>query len=242
MIIKFDALSKPGGRKNNEDFTAAAVSNKCGCYLVADGLGGHRGGDIASRTACESIISAFQASPGSSVEHLSGYLQAAGLELEKKQQEYGFVDAIKTTLVILLIGRNGATWAHIGDSRLYYFKRCKLEFQTRDHSLTQKLVDLGEIAEEEMRNHEDRNQLFSVFDSADISCFSLLNKIVDIEKGDAFLLCSDGFWEYVLEVDMERLLFDHQQPERWLEEMEKILLQRVELGHDNYSALAVMVG
>ncbi len=242
MRFKAALVSKAGGRKANEDFASFSEKKGYGCYLVADGLGGHRGGALASKRACESIIEAFHNSPGASVNHLVRYLEYAGKAMDDLQKELGLPDAAKTTLVVLLASRSGkVTWAHIGDSRLYYFRKNSLAFQTKDHSLPQRLVDVGEITPDQVRFHEDRNRLLSVFTDHDISRFTYLNKIISIKRGDAFLLCSDGFWDYINEDEMVNALKTTKKPELWLSRMEVKLLLRATGKYDNYTALAVLV-
>jgi len=242
MLCRVASLSKKGGRKKNEDYIAHSGINGNGCYLVADGLGGHHGGEIASKTACEAVIEAFHSSPGASVGNLSDYLEHAGQSMAQLQQHVGIQKAGKTTLVVMLTDNTTATWAHLGDSRLYYFKSGRIAFQTKDHSLPQRLVEIGEIKPEQIRFHEDRNRLLAVFDGGDTSRFTMLGKLHTLNPKDAFLLCTDGFWDYVTEKEMEDALAQTSDPDSWLLKMEKILLRRAEQNHDNYSALAVMFG
>lgn len=241
MSFKVALLSKQGGRKRNEDYAAFSERNGYGCYLVADGLGGHQGGEVASRTACESVIKAFHESPGTSANHLTGYLEYAGQALIASKLKLGLNDAVKTTLVVLLTDNKKATWAHIGDSRLYYFQSNHVVLQTKDHSLPQRLADIGEISADQIRFHEDRNRLIHVFEGEDINNFTYLEEPVSLDRGESFLLCSDGFWDYVCEAEMENDLQSSQTPEEWLARMESRLLERAEGNYDNYTALAVSV-
>ncbi len=240
--MKYQAalISHKGGRSKNEDYAAYLQHKGHGCHVVADGLGGHYGGDLAAKTACVSVIEAFKKQPGSTVDYLVNYLESAGRAMEALQSKVGKGNSAKTTLVILLTGKNCATWAHVGDSRLYHFKAGRVDFQTRDHSLPQYLVDSGEITADQVRFHEDRNRLLKVFDSNDTSCFALHNKSVVVDPQDAFLLCSDGFWDYIYEAEMEADLKSSASARDWLSKMEKRLLNRLEVKHDNYTALAVL--
>jgi PPM family protein phosphatase len=235
------SITKPGGRKNNEDYVCYSQQGSYGCYLVADGLGGHRGGDLASKVACESIKEAFINKPGATIERLIEYLNFAGRAMEALQKKINLSNAAKTTLVILLTDPRQAVWAHVGDSRLYFFKDGCLAHQTKDHSIPQRLADIGEIRPADIRRHEDRNRLLKVFDGHATKNFSLHQNPTEINSGDAFLLCSDGFWEYVFEEEMEQDSQLKNVPSEWLFAMETRLLKRATGSYDNYTALALKI-
>jgi len=239
MIFKAACISKTGGRSANEDFCSYAVAGDQACYLVADGLGGHRGGALASKTAGEAVLKAFRDKPAVSGVRLKEYIYYAREELQKAERTAESALSLKTTLVVLLVDRQKALWAHVGDSRLYLFKKGKLSFQTRDHSVPQRLAESGEISIEDIRFHEDRNRLIAAFTGEDDKA-CVYSEDYYLAANDAFLLCTDGFWEYVYEKEMERTLIDTKLPERWLESMESLLLKRIDSGSDNYSALAVI--
>lgn len=231
-------ISKRGGREENEDYCSYREREGYGCYILADGLGGHRGGALASRTAVENVLRAFAADPGASADLMGRYLEQTreAFSAAGRQQL-----SLKTTLVILLTGDRRALWGHIGDSRLYYLTAGKIAFQTKDHSLPQLMASVGEISAEKIRFHEDRNRLTGAFDGGELTRFKFHEKPVTLKRGDAFLLCSDGFWEYVYEQEMTDDFTLCTGPRDWIDRMEKRLLKRVPKDHDNYSAFAVTV-
>ena len=154
MRTRKACISKRGGREENEDYCSYREREGYGCYILADGLGGHRGGALASRTAAESVLKAFSARPGAATDLLGRYLEHAREAFNAASQQ----QSLKTTLVILLTGNRRALWGHIGDSRLYYLTAGKIAFQTKDHSLPQLMANAGEISDEQIRFHEDRNR------------------------------------------------------------------------------------
>lgn len=228
----------PGGRMENEDSVAIFREEGRGVLaMLADGLGGHGGGKAASSTAVESVyrdyLSAFINAP----EEFNIWFQKANqqiLDMQTPECE------MKTTLVCLLIKEETAMWAHIGDSRLYHFVDGKMVFRTFDHSVSQMAVLRGEIREDEIRGHADRNKLLKALGREETISIDVSEKTDLSGGGHAFLLCSDGFWEYVTEGDMQKTLKQSVTAEEWLRRMVKILKNNAKPGNDNNSAVAVL--
>ncbi len=234
-------ITSTGGRKENQDFAAYHELSGYSCYLVADGLGGHSGGALASRAVGEGIINAFKDSPGATRQHLKGYLEHACRQMQVLFSDKAEALKPRTTLVVLLTGNNEAVWAHVGDSRLYMLREGKVFLQTADHSVPWQLASSDEIGFNEIRGHEDRNRLLRVFDGKDISRVEYSAATVALQSGDYFLLCSDGFWEFVWETEMESALSFADRPGDYLSALEKLLVPRAPVDTDNYTALAVSI-
>ncbi|WP_044959673.1 PP2C family protein-serine/threonine phosphatase [Butyrivibrio sp. WCD2001] len=230
--------SNPGGRQENED-TVGIFENEKNSLLVAvaDGLGGHGGGKAASNAAIDSIHKDFLDEIINNPDEFRVWFQKANqkvLDMQTKECE------MKTTLVTLVIDNEMAMWAHVGDSRLYHFINGKLEFRTFDHSVSQMAVLRGEISEDEIRGHVDRNKLLKALgrdERIDIEVSSLEDITFDEH---AFLLCTDGFWEYVTEADMQKTLKHASSAEDWIKRMIKILNRNAKEDNDNNSAAAVI--
>jgi PPM family protein phosphatase len=158
-----------------------------------------------------------------------------------RQAELESVSSLRTTLVVLLTDMKDYLWAHVGDSRLYFFKCGIIKQYTADHSVPQQLAAGGLINADEIRFHEDRNRLTAVFDGTEIDKVTVSVLQGEVEQGDAFLLCTDGFWECVTEEMMEKYLSNSQTAKDWLEEMEQAVISTSEKGSDNYSAIAILV-
>lgn len=240
MIFQTFSLSKAGGRKINEDYCAHLQLADRACWLVADGLGGHKGGSVASRTVVEAFLRTFREIPFLTEESLSLCLTAAEQYLRKTQEENVRLSAMMTTLVSVVSDYKKAVWAHAGDSRLYIFRKGALLFQTEDHSIPQSLVKGGFLKPEEIRYHEDRNRLVKAMGRESTNPSINLTGHA-FARGDVMLLCTDGFWEHVLEEEMEAALGKAESPERWLLSLEELLLQRVTGEHDNYTGIAVFI-
>lgn len=237
--IDIFSYSNIGGRQENEDTCAVFEKQKNEyCCVVADGLGGHGGGARASRTAAAVISEHFLSDEIENPEDFNTWFQKANqavLEIQSPDCR------MKTTLVTLYIKDKSAMWAHIGDSRLYHFVEGKLAGQTLDHSVSQMAVFRGEITPEEVRGHVDRNRLLRALGSEkniriDVSEESSLKG-----KQHAFLLCTDGFWEYIYETEMEEALAGASSAKEWLQNMLGYMKRRMRKDNDNNTAITVIV-
>lgn len=223
-----------GGRARNEDTVRHVSRGKDGlCVVLADGLGGHGGGELASAAAAESICRGWDGT--ADAETLKDLVREANRRVLAIQTPQC---AMKTTVTVLALAGKQAVWGHAGDSRLYYFQNRVLTFQTRDHSAAQMGVLLGDITPDQIRFHEDRSRVLRALGQDD----ELTVETGERELGPgrhAFLLCSDGFWEYVLEPEMEEDLNNAAGPEDWLERMRWRLKKRIPADNDNNTAAAV---
>lgn len=234
-------FSRQGGRKNNEDSCGSVFVKKKGCWVVADGLGGHRGGEVASKMAVEEILEAFRAHPAVAPEILRRQFEAAHQAVIRRQEKDPGLASMRTTAAVLIADAGGALWGHVGDSRLYHLHNGRIVFQTKDHSVAQVMADAGDISPGEIRFSEDRNRLLRSIGSDDDLRPSIEEVKHPVAYGDTFLLCTDGFWEYVTETEMEVDLAKSSTPEAWIEAMVSRMLERVKKDHDNYTAVALFV-
>ena len=145
---------------------------------------------------------------------------------------------MKTTITFLAVNGMKAAWAHVGDSRIYHFLDGRLVSRTRDHSASQIAVMLGTITEDQIRFHEDRNRVYRALGQD--GELKVDTHFEPLRPGrHAFLLCTDGFWEYVYEEEMAEDLAAAASPEDWLARMRARLAARVPDNNDNNTAAAV---
>lgn len=238
MELSVYAFSNKGARAHNEDSWDAHLSEKGGVFVLADGLGGHRKGEAASRMAVEIIMEALRALDAPDETAVREAFLAANAAIMEKQAEPD-CKGMKTTAVALHIIGNEAIWAHAGDSRLYHFSG-GVQAITKDHSVTYKKYLGGEIAYRDIRNDEDRSSLLCVLGGG--KCVPEVSAARSLKPGDAFLLCSDGFWEYVQDEEMLIDLLKSDTPKEWIEYMLLRHIRRADARNDNYTAIAVFVG
>lgn len=236
MNIKIDILTNIGGRSNNDDTADKREKGDCAWVFVGDGLGGYAGGQMASEAAARAMMDATHRGSLLTDERLQEAAAQANRAVFRLQAEKN--GKMKTTLVFLAIEDGRARWMHVGDSRLYHFRCGHLQTQTMDHSVSQMAVLMGEITPREIRFHEDRNRVLRAL-GGDNARPELSPTVMLTGGEDVFLLCTDGFWEYVFEEEMEALLQRASGPKQWLEEMEKLLRTRTPNDNDNYTAAAV---
>jgi len=242
IMISFDILSKPGERDHNEDYAGARKHGEAHCFVLADGLGGHGGGDEASRIVAEYILNDFARAGTVEEEYLKSCFDESQRALLDEQEKQERTMEMKTTLTVLLADESRILWGHIGDSRIYYFKNNKLVLRTIDHSVPQMLVLAGRMKEKKIRGHADRNRLLRVMGSEWDMPQYVIAEPLPRTGGEAFLLCSDGFWEWIEEKPMQHSLKKAHSPAEWLDAMEKTVLKHGSGRHmDNYSAITVFL-
>ncbi len=231
--------SHTGARSVNEDTADATFDAGVGCWVVADGLGGHGGGQLASRAAVDAALDSFRSSPEIASATLERAVRDAN-EAVLRAQVGSEHPGMRTTLTILISDSRKAAWAHVGDTRLYHLRDGSIIHQTADHSVPQGLVEAGEISVHEIRSHPERNRILRALGQSNPQRPSTVAPIA-LEQGDAFLLCSDGWWEYVNESEMEVDYAKSDTADAWLDHMMQRVLLRANGVFDNLTALAVLV-
>ena len=232
--LDFAFYSDVGGRSDNEDAYLAKQLPGGSLFIVADGLGGHDSGEMASSSAVHGVKEYLLRTPGADVAAAIQYANEVVLDLQQKLSS-----KMKTTVALALVTEEKTVIAHVGDTRVYAFSGGKILRRTLDHSASQLAVSVGEIRPEDIRTHEDRNILIRALGAGEqvkVDSFTLDNR-----DFSALLLCSDGFWEYVLEDEMESALASTKTAEKWLYQMRAIQLRKAPQKCDNNTAIAVML-
>jgi PPM family protein phosphatase len=251
------ALSDTGMlREHNEDSLLTLVlgtdnaSNRrsWGCYIVADGMGGHAAGEVASglaiRGAVEEIMREYlTVALDLDADYDEGWVREIVRRAALQANQYVLNEGqargndMGTTLTMALVVGDRATIANVGDSRTYRYRDGKLQRITRDHSLVMRLVEIGQISEDDIYSHPQRSAVLrSLGDKADIEV-DLFNE--RLQPGDALLLCSDGQWEMTHDPEMEQIL------SRYAGDPQQICQQLVAAanqagGEDNITSVLVM--
>ena len=225
-------FSIPGGRSENEDRASGGVLPK-GFYLaVADGLGGHGRGAEAAEAVLQFMDRQLPDCTFSK-ESLRALITEANDHLLA-------ATAGKTTLSLIWCQGNTALAAHVGDSRIYLFRDEEILYQSRDHSVSQLAVAVGEITEQEIRGHADRNKLIRCLGSTSSGLPEIHE--LELQPGDGLLLCSDGFWEPLWEDEMLSTFKNTSTGADWLNAMTGIISGRLHDTSDNTTAAVTIYG
>ena len=237
LNVTYHTVTSKGGRSVNEDSLDTFLMPERKGFILCDGLGGHGSGDAASQLVVKKVRESLETS--ASLEESILYAQKA--LLLKQQQEHA-ENFMKTTAAVLLIQGNTARFAHVGDSRIYYFEKSRYILRSQDHSVPQMLAKHGEIRDKDIRHHEDRNRLLRVMGTEWENPKYEISDKISITNRTSFLLCSDGFWELIDEKNMCRTLKKSKTPKEWLQSMTQIVLKNGSgTNMDNYSAVAVFI-
>ena len=244
MQLEVAVLSNPGGRGVNED-ACGFWTGDGGCFcVVSDGAGGHGGGDVASKLAVRVILTHFQEAPFCTGEEIDFALKAAHRAIVDQQKTRDALAKMRATATVLAIDtvHHTAVWGHVGDTRLYLFRDGRVAVQTKDHSVVQKMVDAGYLTQDALRDSLQRSRLFAALGHEEDCAATIEAAPFALQPGDAFLLCTDGFWEYVKEPAMAAALARHRTPADWLRDMERDVVGNGGREQDNFSAVAVFCG
>ena len=239
-MYEYAMKSERGQRTYNEDRIRMYDNGSEQLFVLADGLGGMGNGELAADTAVRSVCGRFLWDQDE--DFLPRAMETAQNAVNYKKKQLPEAAGMSSTLSLLYLTEKYAQWAHVGDSRVYMFRRGRVLFQTKDHSVPQMLVDMGEIPTKEIRHHPDSNRLLRTLGWEWPDQGYTLSQAVKLMSGDTFLLCSDGFWEEILEKEMLRELKRAETAIQWLKKMQKIVeTNGKNKDMDNYSAICVWI-
>jgi protein phosphatase len=211
-------------RLHNEDAFCFLSKENRALFAVADGLGGHRGGSIASQIAIDTIKIEFGKwnGKGKGNEHfVTKAIQNANLEIYNTAQSHPELFSMQTTTTVAALEKDSLAIGHVGDCRLYRIRNGHITILTKDHSQAAELLRLHLISPEEAPQHPGRHQLTRSVGSSLFLHVDLIKEKVKL--GDTYILCSDGLWSEVSNDDIKAALLDND-IEKSLEELVGMVL------------------
>ena len=227
---------------------AYTISSEYGLFVVADGLGGHDAGEKASKYFCQGLFKVadkyqglLQKCPSDRIKDVfQAWVNAAIDEMKVFFAGASEGENSHTTCVILYLDKNMTVTAHCGDSRIYRLNEKQVLWRTKDHSIIQDHFNDGNISEREMGLHPEQNQLLRTINiqkrhQVEVNIYPV------VEKGETFVLCSDGFWEFTKEHEFVYLANEPMQ-KSFLLRQAKMALFRASGKADNLTVQWVRVG
>jgi protein phosphatase len=189
--------SRKGGRALNQDRMGYLYTRRSLLMMVADGMGGHARGEVAAETTLQTLATIFQRDARPLLANPAAFLdqaiQAAHRDLHRYRAENRLPEAPRTTVVACVVQDGIATWAHVGDSRLYLLRGGRIAQRTIDHSRVQSLVASGLIRAEDVKDHPERNRIHNCIGAFVTPKVEVATRVA-LHPGDTMLLCSDGLW------------------------------------------------
>ena len=197
-------VSRKGGRPTNEDRMGYCYTRDAALFLLADGMGGHPEGEVAAQLALQVVSAAFQQEAKTAIKDVRAFLSSSVLLAHRQILAYAasksMLDTPRTTFVAALVQGDSVSWVHCGDSRLYMVRDGEMLARTRDHSyLEQRQEDVPAGAKS--GDKTNRNVLFTCLGSPANPVFDVMGPI-NLQQGDRLLLCSDGLWSTLSDVEI----------------------------------------
>lgn len=238
MISKISKRSSKGlVRKRNEDnitnFSFKGAGSVWECFAVADGVGGHNAGDLASSIFVEKIQELLVSNINNfeTKDLIKAVIKDINSIIYEKSLEEENYEGMGTTITMALINEDNLHIGHVGDSRAYLFRDNHLEMLTQDHSIVGELVQSGLISKEEAMNHPRRNIILQAVGlEENLRIDYIYEKLMN---NDLILLCTDGFSDLVSDVEIKLELNENE--ERAIDVLTKLVVERG--AHDNYSVI-----
>jgi serine/threonine protein phosphatase PrpC len=246
LTIGSATLSEIGGRSGNQDRIGVAHQDELACFVVSDGVGGLQGGEVASGVVVDAILERVVQESLFGERALRAYVDFATARLAACKRDEPLLKDMSATVAAVLINRQNrlAVFAHLGDTRIYLFRHAQLHQVTKDHSLVQQFIDAGYCTPDQLRTHALRSTLFAAVGIESETPIEAVSPPVALEVGDALLICTDGFWEWLSDAAMEQAFADAVTVDDWLANMAAaaaVLHRASRKERDNASAIAIWV-
>ncbi len=227
--------------KNQDYYYIPSSQDDLQLFILADGMGGYNGGEVASKLATESLKKYIQNNfeniekgKEKILELIGNAMEYANMVVYEKSKEEKELEGMGTTLEVCLIYNNKVYLGHVGDSRIYRIRKEVIRKLTKDHSYVQQLVEDGKITREEATNHPKKNMLTKA-----LGCTPYVEPDIrarNVEKGDIIIMCSDGLTNMVTEQEIFEAVKEN------AEKAPEVLVQKANNagGYDNITVVTIM--
>ena len=218
---------------------AAQLAERGRLLVVADGMGGHSAGEVASQMAVECVTRLYYENEGTPEDALRHAVEEANRQIHSAASEDESKHGMGTTCTAMALRGNEGVAAHVGDSRLYMMRGGQFYQLSEDHSAVMEMIKLGIISKEEARTHEDKNVILRALGTSPEVEVSTL-KPFTVRVGDYYLLCSDGLYDLVRDEEIASTLLEAKDINAAAARMIELAKERG--GHDNITVgiIAIM--
>ncbi len=226
-------------RDRNEDSYQLSLFEDKALFVIADGMGGHDRGELASRTASDAVCRVIREESGQYPADPFPLVERAMRTANREVREQGILIGadMGTTLSVALVSGDVAYIANVGDSRVYWMENGSITQVTTDHSLVAKMVEAGKLTKDEARRHPRANLLYRTIGMDEEIRVDLFR--VDLKKGGTLLLCTDGLWGELTDEDIRRVCAENADAESAAARLVQMANERG--GRDNITAVVVKV-
>jgi len=212
MKYTIGTASRLGNRQMNQDRFDIFEAKDTVLLVMADGMGGHKGGEIAAEAACRAAGQLFYKTK-LPITNAPAFLKQVVVQCQTDVVKAGINQSPeiepKTTLVICLIQKGDVIWAHVGDSRLYIIREEAIVEHTVDHSSVERLFQLGQITKQEKKTHPSRHMVTQCMGARHKPPRASMSAMMSLQPQDVLLLCSDGLWGQLHSQDIKRGFVHH---------------------------------
>ena len=228
-------------REINQDYYYISTTDKLNLYILADGMGGYNGGEVASKLAIDSVKKYIEnnfekekETKESILNLIKSAIEYANMIVYKKSKEVKELEGMGTTIDVCLIYNNKIFIGHVGDSRIYRIRQNVMRKLTKDHSYVQKLIEDGTITREEAMTHPKKNMLMKA-----LGCTPYVEPDVRARNyivGDILIMCSDGLTNMVKEEEIYKTVIEDavEAPKKLIEQANKLG------GYDNITVITIL--
>jgi protein phosphatase len=230
-------------RKANEDYFAnEKISENEYLFVVADGMGGHQAGDVASKLGTLTFVSEYKSlreKKNSIADAMQQSIKEANTNILAKASADLAKKGMGTTFSALVISDMKGYIVHVGDSRIYLVRDSEIRKITTDHTFVEKMMEEGRLTEDEARNHPQKNILYMSLGARESFAPIMINDM-EVKTGDIFIMCSDGLNNMVQDDTIREYSMSHSSPKELVDELIKLANEKG--GTDNITLQAIQIG
>ena len=231
--FKTGFVSEAGTFRTNKDYFAFMELDDVACWVIADGIDSDEEMESAE-LAANVIFEDFADKPSMSRRKIKRYIKKAHNTLKSESKSV----RLKASLLILVTDYSKIIWGTVGNARMYHFRKGGFNFKSKDHSIAQMMADAGKISQDDINEHEERNNLTYYLGKTN-KFSSYVSRSYKLSDGDVMLLCTSGFWESVSNMEMLEAVKQSTEPDELVDYLEELLLSKQNKVVNNYTVAAV---